>query len=58
MMRAPVSNLPIVFEKVSVVARAVTILDRVTLTFAGCAYSRDRAKRIGQDHAAARRDGG
>jgi tungstate transport system ATP-binding protein len=32
MMRAPVSNLPIAFEEVSVVAAAATMLDRVRLT--------------------------
>ena len=33
-MRAPVTNLPIVFEEVSFVVRDVTILDRITLAFA------------------------
>jgi len=33
-MRAPVSNLPVQFEDVSVVAGRVTILDRVSLMFA------------------------
>ncbi len=32
-MRAPVTNLPIVFEEVSFVVRDVTILDRITLAF-------------------------
>jgi tungstate transport system ATP-binding protein len=32
-MRAPVSDLPIVLEDVSIVARGVTILDRISLTF-------------------------
>jgi tungstate transport system ATP-binding protein len=33
-MRAPASDLPIVLEEVSVVARGVTILDRISLTLA------------------------
>ena len=33
-MRAPTSDLPILFEDVSVTVRGVTILDRVTLTLA------------------------
>jgi tungstate transport system ATP-binding protein len=33
-MRAPVSNLPVHFEDVSVAAGRVTILDRISLTFA------------------------
>ena len=32
-MRAPLTDLPIVFEDVSILARNVAILDRVTLTF-------------------------
>jgi tungstate transport system ATP-binding protein len=33
-VRAPVSNLPIAFEDVSIIAGAVTILDRITLSLA------------------------
>ena len=33
-MRAPVSNLPVQFDDVSVIAGGVTILDAVSLTFA------------------------
>ena len=33
-MRAPVSDLPLMLEEVSLVAREVTILDRISLTFA------------------------
>lgn len=32
-MRAPSSDLPLMFEEVSVLAREVTILDKITLTF-------------------------
>ena len=45
-MRAPVSDLPLVFANARIVAGAITILDGITLTIAdGSADRPDRAER-------------
>ncbi len=57
-MRAPASELPIMFAEVGILAGEVTILDKISLALsAGSPDRSDRPERLRQDHAAARGHG-